>query len=27
VAHQRPFVGHILDVRREGIANVVSVKN
>ena len=27
VGHQRRFVGHILDVRREGIANVVSVKN
>ena len=26
VGHQRPFVGHILDLRKEG-ANVVAVKN
>jgi pilus assembly protein CpaC len=26
VGHQKPFVGHILDVRKEG-ANVVAVKN
>jgi pilus assembly protein CpaC len=26
VGHQRPFVGHMLDLRREG-ANVVQVKN
>ncbi len=26
VGHQRPFVGHIIDLRKEG-ANVVAVKN
>ena len=26
VGHQRPFVGHILDLRREGV-DVVAVKN
>jgi len=27
VGHQRRFVGHILDMRKEGVANVVQVKD